>query len=122
FFVQPHGSTTTDPRSTQVREAIFTYEHAAVPCEVVHHHPLHINEIQAGCNHDPEDPPAFPHKNVYLAIVYSMFLHGSLLHIGGNMMFLGVFGNNIEDLLGPFAYLGFYLVAGVVAAFAHISV
>jgi membrane associated rhomboid family serine protease len=121
FVIQPQGWNTTDPRSVQVREAVFTYEHAAVPCEVVHDHPLHLRELQTGCNNDPQDPPAFPKKNVYLAILYSMFLHGSLLHIGGNMLFLWIFGNNIEDILGPFAYLGFYLVAGVVAALAHIA-
>jgi membrane associated rhomboid family serine protease len=44
-----------------------------------------------------------------------MFLHGSLLHIAGNMLFLWIFGNNIEDAWGRIKYLGFYLVAGVVA-------
>jgi membrane associated rhomboid family serine protease len=123
FFVQPHGSTTADPRSVQVREAVFTYGHAAVPCEVVHGHPLDPTQIETGqCVDNPAEQPAFPHKNVYLAIIYSMFLHGSLLHIGGNMLFLWIFGNNIEDVLGPFKYVLFYLVAGIVAAFAHIAV
>src|SRR5207253_8078046 len=55
-------------------------------------------------------------------ILYSMFLHGSLLHIAGNMLFLWIFGNNIEDKMGPVWYLVFYLAGGLVAAAAHIIV
>ncbi|MEO8539284.1 MAG: rhomboid family intramembrane serine protease [bacterium] len=51
-----------------------------------------------------------------LAIITSMFLHGGWLHIIGNMLFLWVFGDNIEDRLGHAAYLLFYLLAGIVAA------
>jgi len=52
-----------------------------------------------------------------LAIVTSIFLHGGWLHIFGNMLFLWVFGDNIEDRLGHAVYLVFYLLAGVVASF-----
>ncbi len=51
-----------------------------------------------------------------------MFLHGSLLHIAGNMLFLWIFGNNIEDRMGIGGYIGFYLLAGLVASAAHILV
>jgi membrane associated rhomboid family serine protease len=44
-----------------------------------------------------------------------MFMHGSILHIGGNMLFLWIFGNNVEDAMGPVKFLGFYLVGGVAA-------
>jgi membrane associated rhomboid family serine protease len=54
-----------------------------------------------------------------LAIVTSMFMHGGWLHILGNMVFLWVFGDNIEDRLGHIGYLIFYLLAGVVAALAQ---
>ena len=49
-------------------------------------------------------------------ILISMFLHGSLLHLGGNMLYLWIFGNNIEDAMGHFRFLLFYLVAGIAAA------
>lgn len=52
-----------------------------------------------------------------LAIVTSVFMHGGWIHIFGNMLFLWVFGDNIEDRLGHAVYLVFYLLAGVVAAF-----
>ena len=49
-----------------------------------------------------------------------MFLHGSILHVLGNMLFLWIFGNNVEDQLGPFWFLVLYLVGGVVASLVHI--
>jgi membrane associated rhomboid family serine protease len=49
----------------------------------------------------------------------SMFMHGSLLHLGTNMLFFWIFGNNIEDELGHFKFIFFYLTCGVVAAYSH---
>lgn len=49
----------------------------------------------------------------------SMFLHGGLLHLGGNMLYLWIFGNNIEDVMGHARFVVFYLVCGVVAALAQ---
>jgi membrane associated rhomboid family serine protease len=49
-----------------------------------------------------------------------MFLHGGLFHIAGNMLYLWIFGNNVEDTLGHFRFLGFYLLAGVGAAVAQV--
>ncbi len=57
----------------------------------------------------------------FLPILTSMFLHGGWLHIVGNMWVLWIFGDNIEDYLGHFKYLLFYLVSGVVAALVHIA-
>jgi len=57
---------------------------------------------------------------LFLPILTSMFLHASWLHVIGNMWFLWIFGDNIEDYLGHFTYLLFYLVSGFAAAIAHI--
>ena len=131
FLVQPHGQGNVDPQAEAITEAKFTYAHAAIPCEVVHDHPLTVNEIEDTVNnndanacdaHLPPSPEAFPHKNVFLAVLYSMFLHGSLLHIGGNMLFLWIFGNNVEDRMGWIGYPIFYVVAGVVAAATQFAV
>ncbi len=54
-----------------------------------------------------------------LATIVSTILHAGLAHIAGNMLFLWVFGNNVEDWMGHLRYLAFYLVGGIVAAFAH---
>src|SRR5689334_11445163 len=57
-----------------------------------------------------------PSSFSFLHIFTSMFLHGGIDHIVGNMWFLFIFGDNIEDRLGHFTYLLFYLAAGVVAS------
>jgi len=49
----------------------------------------------------------------------SMFLHGGLLHVGGNMLYLWIFGDNIEDRLGHIRFLVFYLISGIAAAYSH---
>jgi len=54
-----------------------------------------------------------------ITIFVSMFLHGGLLHVGGNMLYLWIFGDNIEDRLGHFRYLVFYLACGFVATLSH---
>jgi membrane associated rhomboid family serine protease len=53
-------------------------------------------------------------------VLSSIFFHGGLLHIAGNMLFLWIFGNNVEDYLGHFKFLAFYLLCGVAATLAHI--
>jgi membrane associated rhomboid family serine protease len=55
-----------------------------------------------------------------LRLLFSMFLHGGFMHIIGNMLYLWIFGDNIEDRVGHFKYLVFYLACGWVAAYAHI--
>ena len=68
-------------------------------------------------------PLLVPHAGLdpqWLTIFTSMFMHASFLHIGGNMLYLWIFGNNIEDALGHFRFLLFYLVCGVAAALAHV--
>ncbi|MHB8659115.1 MAG: rhomboid family intramembrane serine protease [Solirubrobacteraceae bacterium] len=52
----------------------------------------------------------------------SMFMHGSILHIGGNMLFLWIFGNNVEDAMGRAKFLGFYLLGGVAALALQVAV
>jgi membrane associated rhomboid family serine protease len=56
----------------------------------------------------------------FLPALTSMFLHGSWMHVIGNMWFLWIFGDNIEDYLGHFKYLLFYLLSGLGAAFAQV--
>ena len=58
--------------------------------------------------------------SVYLTLFTSMFMHGGFAHIAGNMLFLWIFGDNIEDRLGHVKYLVFYLLCGVIASLAHV--
>lgn len=64
--------------------------------------------------------PVFSPVGALLPIFTSMFLHGSLLHVLGNMWMLWIFGDNIEDYLGHFSYLVFYLLSGIAASLTHI--
>lgn len=61
-----------------------------------------------------------PDKNIYLSLISSMFLHGGILHLGGNMLFMWIFGNNIEDTLGKIRFLLFYFITGIIASLAHV--
>jgi rhomboid family protein len=71
--------------------------------------------ISCGSHHEKQPP-------VWLTIFTSMFMHGGVLHIAGNMLFLWIFGNNIEDAMGRLKFLLFYLAGGVVAALAQFAV
>ncbi len=58
--------------------------------------------------------------SVYLTLLVSMFMHGSLMHLLGNMLFLWIFGDNVEDDLGPGRYSAFYIATGILASLAHV--
>ncbi|OPZ80915.1 MAG: Rhomboid protease GluP [bacterium ADurb.Bin429] len=68
-----------------------------------------------------KDVPHDVLEPVWLTVFTSMFLHGGPLHIGGNMLYLWIFGNNVEDTMGSGRFLLFYLLCGVVAAVAQIA-
>ncbi len=57
---------------------------------------------------------------VYLTLITSMFMHGGIAHLLGNMLFLWIFGDNIEDRMGHLRYLIFYIVCGLLAGLAHV--
>jgi membrane associated rhomboid family serine protease len=75
-------------------------EYAGIPCTLTGASP---------CEAPPE------HQGAVLTVFTSMFMHGSLLHLGGNMLFLWIFGNNIEDSMGPVRYVVFYFLGGLAA-------
>jgi membrane associated rhomboid family serine protease len=62
------------------------------------------------------------YPNVFLTIFTAMFMHGSFLHIAGNMLFLWIFGNNIEDSMGRLKFIFFYLLGGVAASLAQFAI
>lgn len=105
----------------------FLTRNAAIPCELVRGRPLTRAEFRdtffgndpSACA-DAGGRPHSPGKVVYLALLTSMFLHGSPEHLFGNLLFLWVFGNDIEERWGRLRYLLLYLVGGVVATAAHV--
>ena len=83
-----------------------------IPCLVTNSCPAQfVNEVRA--LHDPISPVA--------SLFTAMFVHGGWLHIAGNMLFFWIFGNNIEDEMGHLRFIIFYLVCGLIAAFAQIA-
>lgn len=69
-------------------------------------------------------PAALTHgePNAVATLFTSMFLHGDLWHLAGNMLFLWICGDNVEDTLGTFGYLIFYLACGLAAGFGHMAI
>ncbi|MDP8961909.1 MAG: rhomboid family intramembrane serine protease [Actinomycetota bacterium] len=93
--------------------ACFIYRWAAVPREL-----LTFDTLPPGSVPDASCPiTLFTEKNVLVSAVTSMFLHGGLLHLLFNMLFLWIFGNNVEDRLGHIGYLLYYLAGGIVSVY-----
>jgi membrane associated rhomboid family serine protease len=105
FGWQPHDSLD--------QETDFLLENAAIACELTTGDPITENEYVADRCIDNAATPIFPDKNVWLAALVSMFLHGGIAHLISNMWFLWIFGNNVEEAYGTLGYLVMYLVAGV---------
>ncbi|MDE3114274.1 MAG: rhomboid family intramembrane serine protease [Pseudomonadota bacterium] len=72
--------------------------------------------IPAALGHPLPAVPGYVAVPVWVTIFTSMFLHGGVLHIGGNMLYLWIFGNNVEDAMGHLRFAAFYLISGVAAA------
>src|SRR3979411_1927378 len=77
--------------------------------------PAHLTVFLSGS-------PQYSLPAIVLPFFTSMFLHGSWMHVIGNMWFLYIFGDNVEDYLGHFKYLVFYLVAGILAMAAQVAI
>ena len=113
FVWQKGGLSFGSPDNPAYLEHLFDY--GLIPYEITH--------PGEGCATDPgfteircgEGMPDQPSS--WLTPLTATFMHGGLLHLGGNMLFLWIFGNNVEDSMGPVRYLLFYLLAGA-AAFA----
>ncbi len=112
FFWQPSG---TGREATE-----FAYENAAIACELTTREPLSLDEINTDVCRNDGAAGFFPDKNVYLAGLLSMFLHGGIFHLLSNMWFLWIFGNNVEEAFGSVPYLAFYVVTGIAATAAFV--
>jgi membrane associated rhomboid family serine protease len=129
FLTEPIFAGGRTDQQQAVRQIIYFECHAAVPYELTHGQTL-AQAADKGIRLDSREEQVFaeverercPHKNVWFSLLASMFLHGSILHIAGNMLFLWIFGNNVEDRLGKIKYIVFYLVSGLAAAYAQSAV
>src|SRR5262249_37827091 len=99
---------------------LFITGYAVVHYEIVHGVDLVGRVLIPGVPQGiVEGPGSHP---IYLTLLTSMFMHGGWAHIGGNMLYLWVFGDNVEDAFGHMKYLVFYLVCGLAAAFSQIAI
>lgn len=92
------------------RDEAFTYAFSTVPAEIMEGRDLTTGPLQ---------PTPIP---VYGTLITSMFMHGGWAHLIGNMLYLWVFGDNLENRMGHSRYLGFYLLCGLIASLSHVFV
>jgi membrane associated rhomboid family serine protease len=78
-----------------------------------------LGAIPAVLLQDAQLPPELSWVPTSATLVTSMFLHGGWMHLLGNMLYLWVFGNNVEDAMGHWRFILFYLVCGIAAVYAH---
>jgi membrane associated rhomboid family serine protease len=100
----------------------FTYGYSVIPYEIVTGTDLtEPQTMRAGAESAviPQAPGPFP---IFLTIISAMFMHGGLGHIGGNLLYLWIFGDNVEHRFGALPFLLFYLVSGVAATWAQILI
>ena len=98
----------------------FINGYSTVPFELTHNTDLAgVHMVEAGGKSIPIRLYPGP-TPIYLTLLSSMFMHASWMHIGGNMLYLWIFGDNIEDRIGHVKFLIFYLVCGLAASVADI--
>jgi membrane associated rhomboid family serine protease len=103
FFWQKGGLSLGDPSSQHFTCNLYNY--GEFPYEVTH--PGEQVGVPDGCS--------AANAPTWLTVFTAMFMHGGLLHLGGNMLFLWIFGNNVEDSMGPVKFVIFYLLGGLAA-------
>lgn len=100
----------------------FTYAYSTVPREILTGKDIaspvtvHVGNETAQIDLQPTPIP------VWFTLLTSMFMHGSFIHLFGNMLYLWIFGDNLEDRLGHMRYAVFYIVCGIVASLSHVFV
>ena len=106
----------------QVNDPRFTYSYAAVPAEITGNvdlvEPVDIKVSSREVVQIPQLPGPWP---IQLTLLTSMFMHGGIMHLAGNMLYLWIFGDNVEHRFGHVAFLLFYLGSGLAASLAHIA-
>jgi membrane associated rhomboid family serine protease len=98
--------------------AVYAYQFS-LPPRASEMFVFRLGMIPAALIGGAELPAAFDPIPPWATLVTSMFLHGSVMHVAGNMLYLWTFGNNIEDAMGRLRFLAFYALCGLAAAFAQ---
>jgi len=88
---------------------VFVYKFGAIPLRIAHPEQTSVIPLM----YRSGIPPA-------LTLITSMFLHGGFLHLAGNMLYLWIFGDNVEGIMGHARFLFFYLICGILASLGHV--
>ena len=113
--ISPHvqGLSESDERTLELGAIPYRLTHPGTDCGVRAQRVVCGDAVESQGARPLDAPPW------WATVLTSMFLHGGLLHIAGNMLFLWVFGNNVEDAMGRLRFIAFYLLAGTVAVYAQ---
>ena len=106
----------------QLANPDFTNGYSAIPAEITTGHDIVGPQTVAlpdGTSAQIDEAPG-PNP-IWLTLLISTFMHGGWVHLGGNMLYLFIFGDNIERAFGSLRYLVFYLVCGILASLAHVA-
>ena len=119
---------------TEQEQQAFYFCHAEIPWEVSHQENLAQGGLEAQAALDTDLGPGAgvavqtlqqqecPNKSWWLSVFVAMFLHGGWFHLAGNMLFLWIFGNNVEDRLGYVVYPLFYVLGGLAASALQLAI
>ena len=124
FFLQRHVGSglsglnhVSDANTVKWGAIPYEFTHPGKECALAANAGQVVCQGEAGVSGTPPAQPPF-----YVTAFSAMFMHGGLLHIGGNMLFLWIFGNNIEDAMGRARFIIFYLLGGLAALALQIAV
>jgi membrane associated rhomboid family serine protease len=121
YFLFQHGTITLGDPGTQAYLKNLI-QNAVIPVELTHpgEHCILAGRDSLECGRHLPNPPGY--APTWATPLLSMFMHGGLLHLGGNMLFLWIFGNNVEDSMGRIRFILFYLLGGLAATALQVAV
>jgi len=99
----------------------FIYGWSVIPSEITSGQDIISTHVIEARGRDVEIPGAPGPDPIYLTILSAMFMHGGYAHLFGNLLYLWIFGDNVEERIGSLSFLGFYLLCGVAATLAQVA-
>jgi membrane associated rhomboid family serine protease len=120
FFWQKGGLSFGDPSNPDYFDNLVRY--ATIPYELLHPDEQCAPVASEAFSCSTTFGARYDLPPTWLTVFTAMFMHGGLLHLGGNMLFLWIFGNNVEDSMGPVKFVAFYLLGGLAATAGQLLV
>jgi membrane associated rhomboid family serine protease len=111
FFIFQQAGANTD----------FIYGWSVIPAEITSGNDLTASQSVEAQGQRVEIPGAPGPEPIYLTVITAMFMHGGYAHLFGNLLYLWIFGDNVEERMGSLAFFGFYVLCGVVATLAQVA-